>query len=198
MLAMVLSSCSTLQDVESKLIYLKEEMEKSNFKGKANGITLSTMHSCKGLEFDTVYIIDLIEDIFPSPNSLDKTKKDDCSDLEEETRLMYVAITRARENLYLIHPVRKNNKKCNPSMFLEKLYKISYKDKSYKNSYIKTKKPIQSISLEKGNMIEHNSFGVGEILNINEDIISIRFENGFIKTLSYSLCVNNNLLHILD
>lgn len=198
MLAMILSSCPTLQDVESKLIYLKEEMEKSKFKGKVNGVMLSSMHSCKGLEFDTVYIIDLIENIFPSPDSLDKTNKNDSSSLEEETRLMYVAITRARENLYLINPLRKNNKKCSPSMFLEKLYKISYNGKPYKNNNIKTKETIHSVSLEEGTIIEHNSFGIGKILNINKDILTISFENGPIKTLSYNLCISNGLLHRLD
>lgn len=197
-LAMVLSSCPTLEDIEGKLIYLKDEMEKSKYKGKFNGVTLSTMHSCKGLEFDTVYIIDLIEDIIPSPESLDKSKKDDYSDFEEETRLMYVAITRARKNLYLINTLTRNNKKCTPSIFVEKLYKISHKDSSYRNTMVENESFIQSISLKEGTIIEHNSFGIGKILSINKDIITISFENGLIKNLSYNLCINKGLLHILD
>lgn len=198
MLTMVLSSCPSIEDVESKLTYLKKEMERSKYKGKSNAVTLSTMHSSKGLEFDTVYIIDLIEDIVPSPDSLDKANKDDYSALEEETRLMYVAITRARNNLYLINPIKRNNKKCNPSLFVQKLYKITYKDSSYKNTTVETESLIKSVSLEEGTIIEHNSFGIGKILNINKDILTISFRNGLIKNLSYKLCVSKNLFTILN
>ncbi len=65
-----------------------------------NHITLSTVHSAKGLEWDAVLIIDLVEERFPSRQALQKAE-----DLEEERRLMYVACTRAREYLGLFSPV---------------------------------------------------------------------------------------------
>lgn len=64
-----------------------------------NHITLSTVHSAKGLEWDAVLIIDLVEERFPSKQALQKAE-----DLEEERRLMYVACTRAREYLGLFVP----------------------------------------------------------------------------------------------
>jgi DNA helicase-2/ATP-dependent DNA helicase PcrA len=62
-------------------------------------LTLSTIHSAKGLEWHTVFIIWAVEGKFPSPYNVD----DD--DLEEERRLMYVAATRAKQNLYICYPV---------------------------------------------------------------------------------------------
>ncbi|MCF0244918.1 MAG: UvrD-helicase domain-containing protein [Bacteroidaceae bacterium] len=61
-------------------------------------VTLMTMHGAKGLEFDTVFIVGLEEEIFPSPRSVDSQRA-----LEEERRLLYVAITRAKKRCYLTH-----------------------------------------------------------------------------------------------
>ena len=60
-------------------------------------ITLMTIHSSKGLEFKCVYIVGMEEDLFPSQMMLSSR-----ADLEEERRLFYVAITRARGNVYLV------------------------------------------------------------------------------------------------
>ncbi|MEJ2642446.1 MAG: 3'-5' exonuclease, partial [Desulfosarcinaceae bacterium] len=62
-------------------------------------LTLSTVHSAKGLEWHTVFIIWSLDGRFPSIHALNKE-----SDLEEELRLMYVAATRAREQLYFTYP----------------------------------------------------------------------------------------------
>ena len=76
---------SLVEDTES----LRMEDEK---------ITLMTLHGSKGLEFDTVYLVGLNEDLFPSYQS---KMSDDKSDIEEERRLCYVGVTRAKKNLYL-------------------------------------------------------------------------------------------------
>jgi DNA helicase-2/ATP-dependent DNA helicase PcrA len=62
-------------------------------------VNLSTVHQAKGLEFHTVFVIWLTDGMFPSSRSLDERK-----DLEEERRLFYVAITRAKDELYLSYP----------------------------------------------------------------------------------------------
>ncbi len=62
-------------------------------------IRLSTIHQAKGLEFDAVFVIMLCEGLFPSARSIEKPE-----DLEEERRLFYVAVTRARRYLYLTYP----------------------------------------------------------------------------------------------
>ncbi len=63
-------------------------------------VTLSTIHSAKGLEWHTVFIIHLVEGFFPSSRSADKLES-----LEEERRLMYVASTRAKQNLFITYPM---------------------------------------------------------------------------------------------
>jgi DNA helicase-2/ATP-dependent DNA helicase PcrA len=63
-------------------------------------VRLSTIHQAKGLEFDTVFVIMLCDGLFPSARSLDTADGE-----EEERRLFYVAITRARNELYLSHPL---------------------------------------------------------------------------------------------
>ncbi len=62
-------------------------------------LTLSTIHSAKGLEWHSVFIIHLLEGFFPSSQSFDDTDR-----MEEERRLMYVASTRAKQNLYISYP----------------------------------------------------------------------------------------------
>lgn len=61
-------------------------------------ITMMTMHAAKGLEFSCVFIVGLEEEIFPSPRSVDNIRA-----LEEERRLLYVAITRAKKHCYMLH-----------------------------------------------------------------------------------------------
>src|SRR5439155_1335481 len=62
-------------------------------------VNLSTVHQAKGLEFQTVFVIWLTDGMFPSSRSIDT-----CEALEEERRLFYVAITRAKDELYLTYP----------------------------------------------------------------------------------------------
>src|SRR5438874_1779340 len=71
----------------------------ANQTGDKEAVNLSTVHQAKGLEFHTVFVIWLTDGMFPSSRSLDTREA-----LEEERRLFYVAITRARDELYLTYP----------------------------------------------------------------------------------------------
>jgi DNA helicase-2/ATP-dependent DNA helicase PcrA len=70
-----------------------------NRDGEKEAVNRSTVHQAKGLEFHTVFVIWLTDGMFPSSRSMDERK-----DLEEERRLFYVAITRAKDELYLTYP----------------------------------------------------------------------------------------------
>ena len=89
---------------------------------EANNVTLMTLHSAKGLEFPTVFIAGMDEGIFPSQRTLQTP-----SEIEEERRLMYVGITRAKEKLYLVSSKRRQTwgeyRYYNPSRFIEEIPK---------------------------------------------------------------------------
>lgn len=108
---------ATLSEFENKLHLLKEKQRKhSNNSAK---ITLSTIHGSKGLEFDNVFLVDLIEDEFPSAFSMNSN--DEHGVLEEERRLFYVGMTRAKTNLTLITLKNLHKNKANMSLFLKEI-----------------------------------------------------------------------------
>ncbi len=100
---------------EVSLLSDTDQMEESD-----NAVTMMTIHAAKGLEFTHVFVLGLEEGIFPSSRSVMEPDQ-----LEEERRLMYVAVTRARERLYLMHAQERllyGEYKTNaPSQFLDEL-----------------------------------------------------------------------------
>lgn len=88
--------------------------------GGAEAVTMMTLHAAKGLEFDTVFLVGMEEGIFPHARSMEKE-----SELEEERRLCYVGITRARHEVYLSYANRRSvfgNVSYNqPSRFLKEI-----------------------------------------------------------------------------
>lgn len=85
---------------------------------KEGKVGLYTLHGVKGLEFDTVFILDCNETILPSK------KADSREKIEEERRLFYVGMTRAKENLYLLAVEQDQGKKMHPSRFLKEIEKV--------------------------------------------------------------------------
>ena len=82
------------------------------------GVRIMTMHSCKGLEFDTVYIPDVNSNLIPSPRNKGKTGE------EEERRLFYVAMTRAASQLNISYTLTQRSKSSSPSQFIEGLIPV--------------------------------------------------------------------------
>lgn len=103
----------TSRELEDKITNLKEKQRLHS--SKPSSINLSTIHGAKGLEFDNVFVIDMIEDEFPSTFSM---KSDDPDILEEERRLYYVAMTRAKKSLSIIYLKYLANSKVNMSLFI--------------------------------------------------------------------------------
>ena len=97
------------------------------------GVTLSSLHSAKGLEFSVVFLIGCIEGVLPHARTTDPKVTDaSVADLEEERRLFYVGVTRARDLLYLTRPKERVNRsrlvKLSPSRFLEGLPEADIED----------------------------------------------------------------------
>lgn len=101
--------------VEDYLMHAEETAQaiKQNKKAQADCVTLTTLHSAKGLEFDTVFIAGVAEGIIPH----ERSKTD--AELEEERRLLYVGVTRARDTLYLSMPRTRYDKVMKPSRFMD-------------------------------------------------------------------------------
>lgn len=102
-------SCKSLDEVYEKIKIL-EKKSKSLIK---TNLSLTTIHSSKGLEYDKVFIIDLIKNEFP----LIMDEENYFERLEEERRIFYVGLTRARDSLYILTLKNRNNKKVYPSEF---------------------------------------------------------------------------------
>ena len=91
------------------------EQQRQRSDERREGISLMTMHSAKGLEFDTVFILGANEGVTPYK----KAKLEE--EIEEERRMFYVAMTRAKEKLVITYVKTKNGKDADPSRFVEEL-----------------------------------------------------------------------------
>ncbi|MCV2502992.1 MAG: UvrD-helicase domain-containing protein, partial [Neisseriaceae bacterium] len=174
------------------------ERNAKNTNEHSDYVQLMTVHSAKGLEFDTVFLIAMEEGLFPSEYSLNSH-----DGLEEERRLMYVATTRAKKNLYLssvyerYHQGRK--KLALQSRFINEIpehliHYLSPKDNTpLVSNSLQNKKNTVSFKSPKdepyalGIMVKHPSFGVGVIINrqakAHSYLLTINFGQHGIKTL---------------
>lgn len=109
---MILSYSKEFSDKRSLLKDLSEIRQEKAAKKNGEIITFYTFHGSKGLEFTNVYILDCVEGVTPSKNA----KKGEL--IEEERRMFYVAMTRAKENLFLCVPKKITNESVNPSRFV--------------------------------------------------------------------------------
>ena len=133
-------------------------------------VSLSTVHAVKGLEFRVVFVVGLEEGIFPLSRAMNLP-----SEMEEERRLMYVAITRAEEKIYLIHATKrfmygKSNYETE-SQFLKELNIVEKnlpKPKEKKKKEDKVQEFFDS-GLKVGDKVIHPRFGEGEMLDISAD-----------------------------
>ena len=151
----------------------------------ADAVTLMTVHSAKGLEFKIVFIIGLEENIMP----ISKALYDD-EELEEERRLMYVAITRAKEKLYLLNAGRRmlyGNMQVNPpSRFISEISDNLLDKEETKNEMhlLKTKllysdDNSSSEEFKNGDIVTHLTFGKGVVVSVDDKFITIAFHQRF-------------------
>ena len=150
----------------------------------SNQVSLMTVHAVKGLEFPYVFIVGLEEGLFPHINSLLSS-----NELEEERRLMYVAITRAKEKLYIVNAqsrmlfgestanvpsrfIKEINSDLIDKLFIEKESSdiVEKEDKFYKD---------EEVDYNVGDFVYHEVFGQGKIIDIQKDIMSIAFKHPY-------------------
>lgn len=157
----------------------------AEYSADADAVTLMTVHSAKGLEFKVVFIIGLEENIMP----ISKALYDD-EELEEERRLMYVAITRAKEKLYLLNAGRRmlyGNMQMNPpSRFISEISDNLLDKEETKNEMhsLKTKLLYSDDNnsgeeFKNGDIVTHLTFGKGVVVSVDDKFITIAFHQRF-------------------
>ncbi|HEX5447743.1 MAG TPA: UvrD-helicase domain-containing protein [Candidatus Saccharimonadales bacterium] len=151
----------------------------------SDAVILMTLHSAKGLEFPAVFITGLEESVLPHSRSLY-----DPAEMEEERRLMYVGMTRARQELYLTYAAERNlygGRQHNPpSRFLADIgAPIEAKQPAYDlSSAIDSAEPRYVLELEEGDGVKHQLFGVGTVLELDGDNATIYFKGRGTKRLN--------------
>ncbi|KNF08218.1 ATP-dependent DNA helicase PcrA [Gottschalkia purinilytica] len=176
---------TSIFDFVDRLNNLQSLIENAKFNKGKNVVTLSTIHSAKGLEFDKVFMVDLIDGEFPSLSSMEMSEMGDFKAIEEERRLFYVGMTRAKTSLHLITLNYKNGERVFNSRFISEIENImSSSDSNY------------DYNIKVGSSIIHKKFGKGKVRAIDKNSILINFDDEGLKQLSLSLCMEKNLLSI--
>lgn len=172
--------------------------------GSGDGVTIMTLHGAKGLEFDTVFLAGWEEGLFPSQRTMDENGM---KGLEEERRLAYVGITRARKRVFISHASNRriygNWVSAIPSRFVDELprglveivsetgnYQMAGRSQHWDSSGINPA-PLRGdvlpakgvISAEgtlfvRGDRVFHDKFGYGRVVNIDGHKLDILFDQG--------------------
>ena len=171
----------------------------------ADAVVMMTMHSAKGLEFPNVYVVGMEEGLFPGMRSIG-----DPEEMEEERRLCYVAITRAKKHLTLtcakqrmlygrtsvnrhsrfieeIPPELITGKKAEPPKTYQKPAQPQHQPRAWTDSFQTRKTQAALPDFRKGDMIVHDTFGRGMILSVlkmgNDAMLEIAFDQVGTKRL---------------
>jgi DNA helicase-2/ATP-dependent DNA helicase PcrA len=148
-------------------------------------VMMMTLHSAKGLEFPVVFIIGLEESILPHSRALY-----DAGEMEEERRLMYVGMTRAREELALIYAVERTlygGRQHNPpSRFLSDIQvsTLAQMQNFAPSPTAFIDEPHYVPELSEGDVVRHNLFGQGTILELEGETATIYFKGKGTKKLN--------------
>lgn len=163
-----------IQQVMEEMKAQKNKKTHTKTSKERNGIILSTMHSSKGLEFEVVFIIGAVDGIVPH------AKSNTPDGLEEERRLFYVGMTRAKSQLYIYIPENKYEGETQESCFIEELL------------------PSIDEIVKVGSKLVHQVYGKGEIIKLDNKIAHIKFEKIFAtKKIDIQHCLKTNLVRCI-
>lgn len=182
-------------------VALVSDVDQANFDN--NAITLMTLHAAKGLEFPVVFMVGMEETIFPHSRALY-----DQFEMEEERRLCYVGMTRAREELYMTYATSRmlygGQQHNPPSRFLSEidaqfqpadmgggyggLAPVQFTPTGFGQAaepqYVDDGEPRYVPELTEGDQVRHQTFGVGTVVELDGDNATIYFKGKGTKTLN--------------
>ena len=151
-------------------------------------VSLMTIHSVKGLEFDNVFIVGMEEGLFPHYNAINEGT---VAAIEEERRLCYVAITRAKKRLWMLNAKKRmlyGNTQLNmPSRFMDEIDSQYLDIENNKSNIINTAKKIikgnmfrtEDVSYQVGDHVKHTEFGEGVVVAVDKSLITIAFPHPY-------------------
>lgn len=187
---------SVALEVESQGIYTLEEFlenimlvsDKSEYKEDDNAVSAMTLHSAKGLEFRVVFLVGMEEGIFPHIRSFESS-----DELEEERRLCYVGITRAKEKLFILNAkVRMLFGKSEAHVASRFIREID--SELINENTIKKEREVVSVvnnmynetsEIKAGEKVSHAKFGDGVVIKVSNGLADIAFKHGVgVKTLA--------------
>ena len=188
----------SLKEFADRLKELENLIQTSKFNKNKSKLTLTTFHSAKGLEYDKVFMIDLINGVVPSKEDLDQYRNKEYGPMEEAVRLFYVGMTRARTKLELLTYHYKGNERVMESMFVSNVKKIiepaRVKKQPQPAADLSDESLLQLDEIEIGRELVHRKFGHGVIKEYGGDQLGIEFEQAGYKELLLEVCMNNGLL----
>ena len=172
-----------LVSLEEFLLEISLISDVEEYKDDPNRISLMTVHSVKGLEFNHVFVVGMEEGIFPHVNSLMEN-----SEIEEERRLCYVAITRAKDDLHLVNARRRTlygNEQINPvSRFIGEI-NSDLLETNAKEEIPKKEEKIEvgemfreeEVDYQVGDFVYHETFGTGKVVEVTNTLVSVAFKH---------------------
>jgi len=175
-------------------VALVSDVDQANFDN--NAVTLMTLHAAKGLEFPVVFMVGMEETVFPHSRALY-----DQFEMEEERRLCYVGMTRAREELYMTYASSRmlygGQQHNPPSRFLSEIdAQFQPGESSYHfaptgfagaaetTQHVDDGEPRYVPELEEGDQVRHQVFGVGTVVEMDGDNATIFFKGAGAKKLN--------------
>lgn len=187
-------NCTDIKEFFERFNYLQDIIRNNDYTNDSN-IILSTIHSSKGLEYDTVYMLDVIDGIIPEKKPDLGAGKEERMVYEEERRMYYVGITRAKNNLILFDTgmnssfIEETVRKFKPSVDPKSLFgKEKVNKTAPRMSYTEYCRKINV-----GMTVVHKVFGKGRVTSIKIPYITIEFQDKE-KTLSIKTLYDKNLL----
>lgn len=168
--------------------FLEETALIASTDGAAGGdkVTLMTLHAAKGLEFPVVFMVGMEEGIFPHSRIYESGP----SELEEERRLCYVGMTRAREELHLTYArsrLQFGQRAYNPvSRFIADMgdQVAAVDDTSFSTSQYESEFISDELPFECGDRVKSAAFGDGEVMEIDGLAVTVRFDRGGVKKVN--------------
>jgi DNA helicase-2/ATP-dependent DNA helicase PcrA len=168
-------------------VALVSDLDRADF--GSNAVTLMTLHGAKGLEFPVVFMTGLEEGIFPHSRALYNA-----NELEEERRLMYVGMTRAKQELYLMHATSRTlygGRLANPpSRFLADIEAptstvagLESFSEAIPRPKFQSNEPRYVPELVEGDGVKHQLFGIGTVVEMEGDLATIYFKGKGTKKL---------------